>query len=638
MENPNQSNLKQSFVEKEKSKVETPVSLKEGDHQEKQPPKPKAYFTRWDLIILGLTMFYSLLLVFTGICIQGGSTSIVNRKNPLALLSLALGFPSIDVKTSGFVTLALVAVYLSLFAFAFLFERRYAVINHKKTFSYPQILIYLGTFLLCGLLSVGLACLIQLPGGASSISASFAFLGQSLLLSLLIYLVFAALIASILLIFVNLIKIDKPIQSHRENPDILEEPKDLDVAESFEENDTKSSIAPSFAYGETTGIPQTTPVLSKNDPSSLALEDRTKVFPGLSQIDEKHSGVIEGKMAKVDITLPLLSEQFQNFLAAKEHLYYDLDTLRFFLAGFGTSHLSILEGLSGTGKSSLPRSFAKFVHGTCVFLPVQATWRDKTALLGYFNEFSKTYTETDFLKNLYEANYNPDQIYLFVLDEMNISRVEYYFADFLSILEYPKEEWKVGVMQLPYGFLPPALLENGKVKIPANAFFVGTANQDDSTFSIADKVYDRAIAIDFDKRNAPFVPKGKSDAICLGNSQFASLLEEAKENPNYQLTSEAKEKFMKVTDRIYDDFGIAFGNRILNQIETFVPCFVGLGGKKEDALDFLLTQKVLVKLDGRFEDSARQGLKNILSLLEEEYGAGAFSRSETEVRRLLKRI
>ena len=66
----------------------------------------------------------------------------------------------------------------------------------------------------------------------------------------------------------------------------------------------------------------------------------------------------------------------------------------------------ILEGLSGTGKSSLPRYFSKFVNANLLFVSVQATWRDKSNLIGYFNDFSKTYSETEFLTSLYHANYN----------------------------------------------------------------------------------------------------------------------------------------------------------------------------------------------------------------------------------------
>ena len=88
-----------------------------------------------------------------------------------------------------------------------------------------------------------------------------------------------------------------------------------------------------------------------------------------------------------------------------------------------------------------------------------------------------------------------------VLDEMNISRVEYYFADFLSIMEYPEDEWVLKIMQLPYNFEAPNHLEDGNLAISNTTWFIGTANKDDSTYTITDKVYDRAIVISFNERN-----------------------------------------------------------------------------------------------------------------------------------------
>ena len=298
----------------------------------------------------------------------------------------------------------------------------------------------------------------------------------------------------------------------------------------------------------------------------------------------------------------------------------------------------ILEGLSGTGKSSLPRYFSKFANANLLFVPVQTTWRDKTSMLGYFNDFSKTYTETDFLLHLYHANYNPDQIHIFVLDEMNISRVEYYFADFLSVLEYPVPEWRLRLMQLPFGFIPPAKLDQGFIQIPDNSYFVGTANKDDSTFSIADKVYDRANTIDFDYRNTAFEPEGDSSPITLSKSKLHSLYEEALTVDANKMTSEDYAKFESVTELVYELFDITFGNRILNQIETLVPVFMACGGTKEDVLDFLLTRKVLVKIEGRFEEYVKNALKQLLAQLAKTYGKGTFKRSERAINNMIKRL
>ena len=329
---------------------------------------------------------------------------------------------------------------------------------------------------------------------------------------------------------------------------------------------------------------------------------------------------------------------FATYHPKEEKLYFDIDTIRVFISAFATSHFMILEGLSGTGKSSLPRYFAKFANANLLFVPVQTTWRDKTSMIGYFNDFSKTYTETDFLLHLYHANYNPDQIHIFVLDEMNISRVEYYFADFLSVLEYPVDEWRLRLMQLPFGFIPPAKLDQGFIQIPDNSYFVGTANKDDSTFSIADKVYDRAITIDFDYRNVAFEPEGDCSPITLSKSKLHSLYEEALNVDANKMTSEDYAKFESVTELVYELFDITFGNRILNQIDNLVPVFMACGGTKEDVLDFLLTRKVLVKIEGRFEEYVKNALKQLLAQLAKVYGKGTFKRSEKAINMMIKRL
>lgn len=162
-----------------------------------------------------------------------------------------------------------------------------------------------------------------------------------------------------------------------------------------------------------------------------------KVFPGLIAIDELYAGTRPAPVPQqAPCTLAELAAGFQAFLSERCALYYDLSMLRSFIAGMAASRLIILEGLSGTGKSSLPRYFSEYVGSKAFFAPVQSTWRDRTDVLGFYNDFSGVFKETNFLKCLYEASYTPDKFNLMVLDEMNLSRVEYYFADFLSVLEY----------------------------------------------------------------------------------------------------------------------------------------------------------------------------------------------------------
>lgn len=100
---------------------------------------------------------------------------------------------------------------------------------------------------------------------------------------------------------------------------------------------------------------------------------------------------------------------------------------------------------------------------------------------------------------MYEAKYNP-KIFITLLDEMNISRVEYYFAQMLSILELPStDEWVLELVPNAWDN-DPKLIDNGRLQIPDNMWYIGTINNDDSTFMITDKVYDRAMPINIDTK------------------------------------------------------------------------------------------------------------------------------------------
>lgn len=596
----------------------------------------KPYFTRKNLIAIAISLFYSFIIVFVGMCIDG-SYSFMSKKNPIAALAKTLGFQSIIPGLSGFVCLILVAVFITVFITSFLYIRRYNISNNKKPYRPKMIALYLVVLLLCVALSIGIGIAMQLPTNVDNIKLILKFVWQSIILATMIFIVLFALIGGVLMFATNYILLGKPFRAYQENePQVFEDTPEVDVTNSF---DVSSSDVTS-QVGSVGGIQAGVGGGAGEGyvKASEELDDREKVFPGLSTIDVDYDGYAVEKEYTDNYSLEEICVKFRNYLAKEEKLYFEMDVIRFFISGFAASHFMILEGLSGTGKSSLPRYFAKFINSEVLFVPVQATWRDKTNLIGYFNDFSKTYSETEFLLKMYQANYNPDKLYFFVLDEMNISRVEYYFADFLSVLEYPENLWKIKIMQLPFNFIPPAKLEEGIIQIPSNSYFVGTANKDDSTFTITDKVYDRAITIEFDNRNESFEVKEDVSTIHLSKSHLHNLYTEAINNPAGKMTQADFEKFQKITDYIYQKFDITFGNRILNQIENIVPVYVATGGEKTEALDFLLSRKVISKIEGRFEDYVKGALKDLLVLIEKTYGANVLKRSEKTIQSLMRRL
>ena len=121
-------------------------------------------------------------------------------------------------------------------------------------------------------------------------------------------------------------------------------------------------------------------------------------------------------------TLEELCSNFRNFAASQLKLYYKPQMIRLFISALASTKLVILQGISGTGKTSLAYAWGKFLkHDSCI-ASVQPSWRDRTELFGYFNEFTKKFNETEVLKELYRAGYT-DDVYTVILDEMNISRV-----------------------------------------------------------------------------------------------------------------------------------------------------------------------------------------------------------------------
>lgn len=335
------------------------------------------------------------------------------------------------------------------------------------------------------------------------------------------------------------------------------------------------------------------PNSNRNTLSSPCVDPAESRFFRLTSVDNFYKTKHELPVYDDEITLAELCEKFRLYSASQLHLYYDLNMMRYFIASMGTARIIILQGISGTGKTSLPYAFGKFVQKDTTVVSVQPAWRERTELYGYFNEFTKKYTETDFLRAIYEGNYYRDP-HIVILDEMNIARVEYYFAEMLSILEMPrKDEWKVDIVTAVWDN-DPCLITGGTVQIPDNIWFVGTINNDDSTFAVADKVYDRAIPIDLDSRAEPFECE-LTDPVCISTDHLNRLFDEAK--ANYAVSEEMLAKLEEMNAYLIKNFRLAFGNRIMKQVGDFVPCYIACGGTEMQAIDFIIAKKVLRKFE-----------------------------------------
>lgn len=356
--------------------------------------------------------------------------------------------------------------------------------------------------------------------------------------------------------------------------------------------------------------------INRNTRSSPCVDPSASRFFRLTSVDNYYKTEYKPPEYESDIDLVQLCHRFRAYSASVQHLYYDIDMIRYFIASMGTARIIILQGISGTGKTSLPYTFGKFVQKESTVVPVQPAWRERTELYGYYNEFTKKYTETDFLRAVYEANYYRDP-HLVILDEMNIARVEYYFAEMLSILELPhKEEQKIDIVTAVWDN-DPVLIEKGKVAIPDNVWFVGTINNDDSTFAVADKVYDRAIPIDLDSRAEAFECE-TAQPIYLSTDHLNALFEKAK--ATYTVSDEMLEKLENVNEYLIKNFRLAFGNRIMKQIGDFVPCFIACGGEEIQAIDFIVAKKVLRKFESLSLGFMKDELTKFSTYLDRTFG------------------
>lgn len=356
-------------------------------------------------------------------------------------------------------------------------------------------------------------------------------------------------------------------------------------------------------------------------------------FPKLTAIDNE-LGDAKPKNYDNNFTLAELIENFRCFSASQLKLYYDFSILRPFFAGLACGKLIILQGISGTGKTSLAYAWGKFVDQDSCVSSVEPSWKDKSDFLGYFNEFTKKFNETRALGEIYTAGFD-DDIHTIILDEMNLARVEYYFADLLSILEMPsREEWLVDIVSSSWPKDPKRLVK-GKLRLPGNLWYIGTINNDDSTFMVTDKVYDRAMPLDINSKVAPFKCR-EQEAMKVNASYLESLFADAIEK--YPVTEKGLQSVTEIDDYVIEHFRIAFGNRIMKQLNTFAPVYVACGGKEIEAIDYFIAKKILRKFDQLSVPVIRDEVDPFIAWLNKKFGKGVMKECIAYLTNLKKSI
>ena len=289
------------------------------------------------------------------------------------------------------------------------------------------------------------------------------------------------------------------------------------------------------------------------------------------------------------------------------------------------SPLTVLAGVSGTGKSELPKLYSRFGGINFINVPVQPNWDSQESMLGYFNSISNSYEAQPMLNFLVQSreklitdsensedNYNglEDTVSLVLLDEMNLAHVELYFADFLSKLEQRRAAKN---NDLPYIDINlGSNIDPYKLSLGRNLLFAGTMNQDETTKSLSDKVIDRGTSIYF-PRPTSLHRREKLRALPEQANLLPMSIWWGWINKQSSLSDEIVKPYKQLIENINNCLGAdgkALGHRVWQSIEYYMvnhPLVMGLDAQQypdeyKEALKFAfedqLVQKVMPKLRG----------------------------------------
>jgi hypothetical protein len=227
------------------------------------------------------------------------------------------------------------------------------------------------------------------------------------------------------------------------------------------------------------------------------------------------------------------------------------------------------------------------------------------------------------LKALYTAGTPAyrDRPFFIILDEMNLSRPEQFFSEFLSALELdPKSRY----LTLLNDRLPsaPKLLKDGqRLLIPPNVWFIGTANHDESTVEFANKTYDRAHVMEMPRNTgaAKFTVESKPERAPISYSELESLFEtNAKTHEKIAIKAQDWLNEVPFGQTLEREFRVGWGNRLEKQLRAYLPTVMAAGGSKGEALDHLLASKLLRKLKDRHDVHA-PNLERLKQQLENDW-------------------
>ena len=305
---------------------------------------------------------------------------------------------------------------------------------------------------------------------------------------------------------------------------------------------------------------------------------------------------------------------------------FSKDVLQNYYISLRSKPFVILAGISGTGKSQIVKLFADAINAKYKLIPVRPDWTDSSDIFGHLNLQGTKFINDSVIKFILEANRNLNKPYFLCLDEMNLARVEYYFADFLSIIE--TRHWDNKHQHIVSDPLVQDIFEQYKdvhpeekatsIYLSDNLYVIGTVNMDESTFPFSKKVLDRANTIEFNEVDISIASDfweqniENKTPINVSNSDLRSQyllpidIERTKSDQVEAICTE-----LKTINDILSKANLNIGYRVRNEILFY--CLYSL---KDDNAGFkpALDKAIMQKLLPRIQGSGKQ-LKDMLRIL-----------------------
>ncbi|WP_419889676.1 McrB family protein [Paenibacillus xylanexedens] len=344
--------------------------------------------------------------------------------------------------------------------------------------------------------------------------------------------------------------------------------------------------------------------------------------------------------------VPFKENEFLEHFTTVTHdmgLYYSEKDLLNFHTSVKSNTLTILAGMSGTGKSKIVQAYGKALgldHTQLVFIPVRPSWTDDTDLLGYVDTKNMLYRPSDtyLIDTLFAAQNDRNKLYIVCFDEMNLSRVEHYFSQFLSILEMEPNR---RVLRLYSDRIEQQIYNSGQytpsINIGSNILFIGTVNIDESTYHFSDKVLDRANVITLEVQ--PFDLLLNRESNKDGKDKTKKLFtydhynKFRKNEADIKLTNEEISFLWKLHEIMQkESLGFGIGPRIVRQIDSYIKNLPENSSlTRKEAFDIQIVQRILTKLrgpEGLLRDLVESETGLVISLILQYEGISDFTKTK----------